>query len=88
MPVAKAHLEARIKEAVSAETVIVEDTSNGCGQSFNVTIVSPLFVGKSLLQRHRLVNDALKEEIAQIHAFSQKTLTPEDWAKQQAAASS
>jgi len=57
----------------------VIDTSGGCGQSFDVVIVSPLFGGKGLLQRHRLVNDALKEEISQIHAFSQKVYTPEQW---------
>ncbi|KAL2918965.1 hypothetical protein HK105_201235 [Polyrhizophydium stewartii] len=63
----------------------ITDTSDGCGQSFEVVIVSTAFEGKSLLQRHRLVNDAAKAEIAQIHAFSQKTYTPEQWAAQQAA---
>ncbi|KAJ3003366.1 hypothetical protein HKX48_001797 [Thoreauomyces humboldtii] len=81
MPVAKAHLEEAIKTKLQAEHVDVVDTSNGCGQSFDVTIVSPLFEGKNTLQRHRLVNEALKEEIAQIHAFSQKTYTPEQFAK-------
>jgi BolA protein len=35
--------------------------------------VSPAFAGKTLLQRHRMVNDALKQEMAQgIHALSVK----------------
>ena len=57
------------------------DTSCGhdCGQKLEVVIVSPLFEGKGLLQRHRLVNEALSDEIAQLHAFSQKTLTPVQW---------
>ncbi|TPX57055.1 hypothetical protein PhCBS80983_g04088 [Powellomyces hirtus] len=80
MPVAKAHLEEAIKTKLEAEHVDVIDTSNGCGQSFDVVIVSKLFEGKPLLQRHRLVNDALKDEIAVIHAFSQKTYTPEQYA--------
>jgi len=28
------------------------------------------------LKRHRLVNEFLKEQIAELHAFSQKTFTP------------
>jgi BolA-like protein 3 len=45
--------------------------------------VSEEFKGKSLLQRHRLVNTALKEELKTIHAFSQKTFTPEQWEEEQ-----
>ncbi len=32
----------------------------------------------------RLVNSVLEEELKEIHAFSQKTLTPEQWEKQKA----
>ena len=59
----------------------VKDISGGCGQSFEVLIVSNVFDGKPLLQRHRLVNECLKEEISQIHAFTQKTYTPAQWDK-------
>ena len=61
------------------------DTScgQGCGQKLEAVIVSPLFEGKGLLQRHRIVNEALAEEIAQLHAFSQKTLTPAQWTAKQ-----
>ncbi|TPX63546.1 hypothetical protein SpCBS45565_g06541 [Spizellomyces sp. 'palustris'] len=83
MPVAQSHLEAQIKSKLEAEHVEVTDTSNGCGQSFQVVIVSKLFAGKPLLSRHRMVNEALQDEISQIHAFSQKTFTPEQWAAQQ-----
>lgn len=58
------------------------DVSNGCGTSYSTVIVSEKFVGKSLLERHRMVNGALAEEMKQIHAFSMKTLTPEQWEKQ------
>lgn len=61
----------------------VVDESDGCGGKFNVIIVSSEFEGKSILQRHRLVNTALAEELKTIHAFSQKTYTPEQWAKEQ-----
>lgn len=33
----------------------------------------------------RLVNELLSEELKLIHAFEQRTLTPEQWAKEQEA---
>ncbi|CAG8438451.1 14017_t:CDS:2 [Ambispora leptoticha] len=83
MSVTKESLEKTLREKLEAEHVDATDTSGGCGQSFDVIIVSSQFDGKSLLQRHRLVNDAIKDEIAQLHAFSQKTYTPAQWAEQQ-----
>lgn len=38
---------------------------------FEVVIVSPIFEGKRLLMRHKLVNEALKEQINKVHAFTQ-----------------
>ena len=77
-----AELEEKIKSRLEAEYVKVVDVSDGCGQAFEVVIVSYLFQGKATLQRHRLVNEKLKEEIAAVHAFSQKTYTPEQWKEQ------
>lgn len=57
----------------------VEDVSGGCGQSFQVVIVSNIFEGKSTLQRHRIVNSKLKDQISELHAFSQHCFTPEQW---------
>jgi len=54
----------------------VTDTSGGCGASFEVSCVSHAFAGKSLLQRHRLVNDALRAEMPSIHALSIKKAVP------------
>lgn len=71
-----------IKERLLASLVQVEDMSGGCGQAFAVVIVSSAFKGKNKLMRHRLVNSALKEEIASIHAFTQKGFTPEEWQAQ------
>ncbi|KAI2662359.1 bolA 2 [Labeo rohita] len=78
-----------IREKLIAEIgaihVDVEDTSpNRCAASFKVLVVSPQFEGKPLLQRHRMVNNCLAEELKEIHAFEQKTLTPEQWEKQKA----
>ncbi|CRK40354.1 hypothetical protein BN1708_020710, partial [Verticillium longisporum] len=57
----------------------------GCGQSFTSLIISPQFEKQSSLKRHRLVNAALKEEIARIHAWSAKCQTPAEWERDRAA---
>ena len=62
----------------------VKDLSDGCGGKFDAVIVTKKFDGLGLLARHRLVNDVLKEELKSIHAFTQKTLTPQQWAAKKA----
>ena len=49
------------------------------GQShFRVKIVAEAFKGKSLLQRHRMVNETLAEELAgPIHALAISAAAPE-----------
>jgi BolA protein len=42
------------------------------GGHFRIVMVSPDFEGKTLIQRHRMVYDALKPIAAQIHALSIK----------------
>jgi stress-induced morphogen len=54
----------------------------GCGQAYSAIIVSPLFEKKTTLARHRMVNTALKAEVAAIHAWTPKCYTPEQWEKQ------
>lgn len=58
---------------------LVTDTSNGCGQSFDVVVISDFFHGKNKLSRCRMVNKALAEEIAEVHAFGAKCYTVEEW---------
>ena len=49
------------------------------GGHFDVVIVSPLFEGKSLLERHRMVNEALRDLIGkEIHAIALRTLAPSE----------
>ncbi|TXH62599.1 MAG: BolA family transcriptional regulator [Burkholderiaceae bacterium] len=53
---------------------------SGDGQHFEALIVSPLFEGKRLVQRHQLVYAALGDRMrAEIHALSMKTLTPSEF---------
>lgn len=47
---------------------------------FRVTIVALAFAGLSRVARHRLVHDALAEELhEQVHALALTTLTPEEY---------
>ncbi|CAM1503832.1 Fc.00g014230.m01.CDS01 [Cosmosporella sp. VM-42] len=81
-------LRETIAERLSAVHVEVTDMSGGCGQAFTSLIVSPQFQGLNSLKRHRLVNSALKDEIASIHAWTAKCQTPEEHEKDKAAAAS
>ncbi|SOD42509.1 BolA family protein [Nitrosovibrio sp. Nv4] len=69
------------------EVEIVDDSSRhaghegakGGGGHYLLTIVSSKFVGKSPLERHRLVYAALHEMMHKnIHALSVKAYTPEE----------
>ena len=51
----------------------------GDGQHFQALIVSRAFEGKSRVQRHQLVYQALGDRMREeIHALSMQTLTPEE----------
>ncbi|CBY39343.1 unnamed protein product [Oikopleura dioica] len=63
------------------------DDLGTCGTSYQVIIVSDIFEGKKTLEKHKIVNEALAEQISRLHAFSQKSYTPAQWEKKQAQAS-
>jgi BolA family transcriptional regulator, general stress-responsive regulator len=52
--------------------------SPGTGDShFRILVVSDVFSGKSRIERHRLINDLLKDELAGgIHALALSPLAP------------
>ena len=74
-------VERKIKEQIKVEHFRLTDGSDGCGIKLSVIIVSEEFVGKTLLERQRWVNDIISEEMPSIHAFEMKTWTPEVWKK-------
>ncbi|XP_078390266.1 bolA-like protein 1 [Cetorhinus maximus] len=52
----------------------------GSETHFKVVVVSKRFEGVPLLQRHRLVNEALKQELeTRVHALSIQAKTPQQW---------
>ncbi|CAG9558927.1 unnamed protein product [Danaus chrysippus] len=76
------YLKEKLTKELDAAHVEVVDESDGCGGKFSAVIVSDKFIGKPLLARHRLVNSVLQEELKVIHAFTQKTLTVDQWKSQ------
>lgn len=75
-----------LHQALNASVVEVEDESAlhaghpgaaSGGGHYRVTVVSPVFEGKTLVERHRLVYAALATEMRQtIHALALTTLAP------------
>ena len=51
----------------------------GSESHFHVLVVSAQFNEKNLLQRHRMVNGVLKEELKSVHALSILAKTPVEW---------
>ena len=69
------HLESLLRNAFpDAKELSVEDRTGG-GDHFQVTVASPRFTGLSLLDQHRLVNEALAEPLRDgtIHELRIKT---------------
>jgi acid stress-induced BolA-like protein IbaG/YrbA len=54
------------------------------GRHYTAVIISPLFVGRSMLEQHKMVYAALGNSMeSAIHAFSMRTYTPEQWQQAQ-----
>ena len=69
-----------IKHGIEAGIACDHVEVMGDGQHFQALVVSPLFEGKSRVQRHQLVYGALGERMrVEIHALSMRTLTPAEW---------
>ena len=71
-----------IEENLPAAEVQVQGDD---GVHFQALVVSELFVGKSRIQQHRMVYDALgaRLENQEIHALALKTYTPDAWAERE-----
>lgn len=80
-------IEQRLRAALSPEQLEIRDDSAAHaghagardGGHFTVRIVAAAFTGKTLLQRHRLVNAALADLMHRdIHALSIKANAPDE----------
>jgi BolA protein len=84
-------IRAKLTQAFApAELKVVNDSrhhaghrsSPGTGEShFSVMVVSAVFAGKSRLERQRMVNAALAEELKTVHALAITALAPQERAK-------
>ncbi len=70
-------IEAYLRAAMQDAVVAVLDRT-GTRDHFSVRVVSEAFQEKNLLDRHRMIYDALREPMAdgRIHALEIKALTP------------
>ena len=72
-------LEEKIRSGVSGADVRATDLK-GTGDHFEVVVVAPVFKGKPLVERHRMVyaalGDAMREEI---HALMIQALDPDQF---------
>ncbi|KAH7322280.1 bola-like protein [Rhizoctonia solani] len=58
----------------------MRESGGGNGEThFTVRVISDSFIGKTTMQRHRMIYGALSEELAQgVHALSLQTKTPDE----------
>ena len=68
-------LQALLESAFPDATELSVEDRTGGGDHFQVTVASPRFTGLSLLDQHRLVNEALSEPLRDgtIHELRIKT---------------
>jgi stress-induced morphogen len=68
----------KIRAAIPDARVELQDLT-GTADHWKATIVSTAFAGKTLMQRHRMINAALAEELkGPIHALTLDVKTPDE----------
>lgn len=76
MPMSAADIESMIKEALPDAEIIIEDLA-GDGDHYRANVVSEAFKGKTRVQQHQLVYDALKGNMGGVlHALALQTSAP------------
>jgi BolA family transcriptional regulator, general stress-responsive regulator len=84
----RTRIESLLRERLAPVHLVVEDESHlhrghaGAkeGGHFRVTVASTLFEGRSLVEQHRLVQDAVKGLFGtEIHALALKTIPASTW---------
>ena len=71
-----AEIERLIRAGIPEAAVHIEDL-RGDGDHYAAMVVSPAFIGKSRVQQHQMVYQALKGRMGeQLHALALQTETP------------
>jgi acid stress-induced BolA-like protein IbaG/YrbA len=70
-----------VKRLIEAGIENCEAFVEGDGAHFRAFVVSPVFSGKSRVQKQQIVNDTVRAQLldGSLHALSIKTFTPEEW---------
>jgi stress-induced morphogen len=77
MPMAANDIERLIKAKIPDADVTIRDLA-GDGDHYAATVISESFRGKSRVQQHQIVYEALKAEMGgQLHALALQTGVPE-----------
>jgi len=72
-----------LKSALPDSEVYVLDPRND-QVHLEAIVISPLFIGISLVKQHRMVMQPLKDHFhGGLHALALKTYTPDQWKKRQ-----
>jgi len=78
MPMDARDIEGLIKQALPDAVVSIEDL-RGDGDHYAATVVSSAFKGKSRVQQHQIVYEALRGNMGtELHALALQTSAPED----------
>ena len=78
MPMAAADIEALIKAGIPDAEVTITDLA-GDGDHYAAHVVSKAFVGKTRVQQHQMVYDALGGGMGDtLHALALQTSVPDD----------
>lgn len=78
MPMSPAEIEGLIKESITDAEVRIEDL-RGDGDHYAAYVVSAAFQGKSRVQQHQMVYQALRGRMGnELHALALQTSTPAD----------
>ena len=79
-------IEQKLHDSLSPQHLDVLNESHmhnvpdGSESHFKIVAVSKTFEGKTLLARHRMINQLLAHELTHgVHALTMHTMTPEEW---------
>ncbi len=72
-----------VQRLIEAGVPGCEAIVSGDGSHFDAIVISESFVGKSLVDKQRMVYATVNDRITsgELHALSIKTYTPEEWDK-------
>jgi stress-induced morphogen len=76
MPVSQIKLQDTLQQALPSAKIEIIDLV-GDQNHYQVTITDEIFIGKTKIAQHRIVNEILKDLLKiDLHAMQLKTLTP------------